>query len=126
MTEDNHNCRQCDAEPGNRHIAHILPSGEKVYDDLARCVISGIQLIQCDDHESECIPVIWDGEYPGVKECREYGMYTPEWTIWGETEDLNSLMVLSTWDSDNEKYVMNSSALSEYREKYDTIYPRPS
>lgn len=126
MTEENnHICRQCGVEPGERHSPYVVPdTGEKIYDDLARCSFTGIQLVQCEDHSEECIPDIWDGEFPGVKECREYGMYTPEWSFWGESEDLNSLMVFSTWDSGKEKYTMREEDLKNYREKYDTIFKR--
>jgi hypothetical protein len=110
MTEENNRpCRQCGAEPGERH---------REWDDLARCRSTGQQLIQCEgqfhefggreygEHEGPCGPDIWDGEYPGVKECREYGIYTAPDSIWGVKEDLNTLAVTSTWDAENERYVL--------------------
>jgi hypothetical protein len=106
--EQNHDCRQCGAKPGERH---------REWDDLARCRSTGRQLIQCEgelheyhgvqygEHEGPCGPDVWDGEYPGVKACRRFGFYT---VIDGEeTEDLNRLNSTSevVWDRFDENFV---------------------
>lgn len=71
-------CRQCGAKPGERHDGC----------DIARCVSTGFQFIQCagelhihqgreyGEHEGPCHEDIWTGEWPGAAECREYGFWS--------------------------------------------------
>lgn len=97
MTQENNRpCSQCDAEPGERH---------REIDDLTRCRFTGIQVWMCAVAMHTCEPDIWDGEYPGVKECREYNLYTAPDSFWGVTEDLNTLAMITVWDSFEEKYI---------------------
>ena len=105
--EKNRPCNGCGAEPGERH---------RSWDDIARCRSTGVQLIQCEGelheykgveygvHEGECGPDVWDGEYPGVKQCRELGLYRHD-SIFGVTEDLNKLIMHSDWDPTTERYI---------------------
>jgi len=75
-----HDCPQCKAAPGEAH---------RDWDGIARCFESGEQLIACSQgHPGECSPSVWDGEYPGVKQCRALDLYVvdPEF---GRSEDLN-------------------------------------
>lgn len=94
---DDHPCSQCGAEPGERH---------REIDDFTRCRFTGIQVWMCDVEMHECEPDIWDGEYPGTKECREYGLYTAVDSPWGFGPDLNTLAMRTVWDSFEEKYVL--------------------
>jgi hypothetical protein len=118
MTEEkNRPCNQCGAEPGERH---------RDWDDIARCRSTGYQLIQCEgelheyngveygQHEGPCGPDIWDGEYPGVKQCRELGWYTTTRDYFtGEeriTEDLNRLYgSFAKWDREAERFIINET-----------------
>ncbi len=115
--EENRNCPQCDAKPGEVH---------RDWDDIARCKYTGIQLIQCgwsyDDEEDidynreqqeryltlheacVCKPDVWDGEYPGVKRCRELGLFTEPNSPWGVTEDLNKLHSSCKWNSETQQF----------------------
>ena len=57
----------------------------------------------------------WDGTWPGVRECREYNLWS-KWTDDGwqkcdaddpdASEDLNELARRSIWDKDNKRYVI--------------------
>ena len=59
--------------------------------------------------------ILWDGVWPGVRECREYNLWT-KWTDHGwqscsaddpdATEDLNTLAMRSHWDKDRKRYVI--------------------
>lgn len=117
MTEErNRDCRQCGAAPGERHRPIELGDGSHAYCDLARCRQTGTQLIQCEgelhefkgrwygEHEGDCGPDVWDGEYPGVKQARELGLFTDHLGM-GLTEDLNELVGNSDWDAEKERYV---------------------
>lgn len=112
--EDNKPCPHCQAEPGERH---------REWDDIARCRSTGNQLIQCGgeeheyngrwygDHDGPCGPDIWDGEWPGTKQCRELGWFK-EMSIFHTGEkymgaDLNRLISSATgWDPQTERYVL--------------------
>lgn len=110
--EENSPCPQCGAEPGERH---------RDWDDIVRCAVTGSQFISCEGgseflfelaggkegeyvHDHECKPDVWDGEWPGVKACREFGWYTSEDSIWGFGEDLNSLTTRAKWNPETEKW----------------------
>lgn len=59
----------------------------------------------------------WDGVWPGVRECREYNLWS-KWTDHGwqtcsaddpdASEDLNTLAMRSHWDKDKKRYVIVS------------------
>lgn len=105
------NCNQCGAKPGERHD----------WCDIARCRSTGQQLLQCGgelheyngreygEHDGPCEPDVWDGWYPGTTECYEYGLFTAPDSIWGPGPDLNTLIIRSRWDAENERYVLISS-----------------
>lgn len=134
-TENNRPCNGCGAEPGEQH---------RDWDDIARCALSGVQAIQCsgeDDephpldvedygsleawreehffyHPGKCELSTWDGEYPGVKAARKYGMFTYH-RLYSETtgevtEDLNSLHQIADWDVESQDYVMSDEQLQRY------------
>lgn len=111
--EENKPCHHCGAEPGERH---------RDWDDIARCARTGYQLISCEGgsaflfeinggaedgyvHDHVCSPDIWDGEWPGKKACREFGLYCPTGSEFEGQEDLNRLMWYADWDSSTEKWV---------------------
>ena len=116
--EDNKPCNHCGAEPGEVH---------RDWDDIARCRATGNQLIQCGgelhtykgieygEHEGECGPDIWDGEWPGEKDCRRYGIYTDADSFWGVGPDLNFLAIYGTWDPKTQK----TNLPDNYRELHE-------
>ena len=135
IPEENGPCPNCSAQAGERHSP---------YDDIARCYYTGIQFIQCgwhpDDEDEisdldkeeyykahptgECEPSIWDGEWPGTKQCRELGWYTKPDSIWGYMEDLNALAYAShfgSWDVENQKWIIPDHA-KKAGEKYRKMY----
>jgi hypothetical protein len=62
----------------------------------------------------------WDGVWPGVRECREYGFWC-KWTDRGwqkcsvddpdASEDLNELAIRSTWDREQKRYVVAATKI---------------
>ena len=60
------NCPDCGAKPGEFHIDGC---------DVERCPKCGEQLLGCgcEVDDSELMP--WTGEWPGVKECEELGLF---------------------------------------------------
>lgn len=56
----------------------------------------------------------WDGVWPGVKECREYGLWC-KWTSTGwqtctgddpdAKEDLNELATHATWNREKKRFI---------------------
>lgn len=118
MTTDdagfNEDCRKCGVVTGEKH---------EWLCDFSRCQYSGEQLIQCTwgetlsgtitYHGDECVSDVWDGEYPGVKECRKYGLYTSPDSLWGLGPDLNSLAVYSTWNVKTQEYVIDQDTLKK-------------
>jgi hypothetical protein len=59
-------CHDCAAKPGEPHSDGC---------DTARCLVSGIQRLQCDEPH-DCGHDVWTGEWPGTTECREFGWYS--------------------------------------------------
>lgn len=129
--EKDHDCNQCGAKPGERHIGSVQ-DGYLWYDDLARCRYTGKQLIACgggeeyDDDDNivfvksdhpPCEPDVWDGQYPGTKECRRLKMYTSH-SLWGVGEDLNGYYGLAamngSWSVKEERYIIPEYALESY------------
>lgn len=89
-------CPQCAAAPGELH---------KEWDTIARCYETGEQLVACEsEHDNTCWPSRWDGEYPGVKQCRALGMYFTDPRI-GVTEDLNKFAVIpKDWNRETQSW----------------------
>lgn len=60
--------------------------------------------------------LVWDGVWPGVRECREYNLWC-KWTDSGwqkcsaedpdASEDLNELAMCARWDKDKKRYVID-------------------
>jgi hypothetical protein len=86
-------CPDCGVEVGVYHHPEC---------DVPRCVVCGGQRLMCmmlDQHPAE-VPVRWTGTWPGVLECREFGLYVKQGVLpWTKTtaddpdrtEDLNTL-----------------------------------
>ena len=85
--------------------------------DVERCSVCGGQYISCDC-ESDEEPdkrFKWEGEWPGKKECREFGWYSKfvdgkGWVKCSKddpeaTEDLNRLAVEAVWNEKLSRYV---------------------
>lgn len=120
----------CGAKPGEPH---------KDWDDVARCYISGQQLIACGDYwlvdeydnetpnpDHQCHPSIWDGDYPGVKQCQKYGLYTTGVVgIDGPTEDLSALSVYGTWDIETQQHVIGPKVLEFLLKKQKKVLDKP-
>lgn len=59
--------------------------------------------------------LLWDGAWPGVRECREYDFWC-KWTARGwqrcsaddpsATEDLNGLAIHASWDREQKRFVL--------------------
>jgi hypothetical protein len=65
-------CPDCAAESGQAHVEGC---------DLARCLRSGRQRLQCAAQGSafhDCGQDEWTGEWPGAADCREMGL----WCYW--------------------------------------------
>jgi hypothetical protein len=73
-------CGDCAAKPGEPHSDGC---------DVARCLATGIQRLQCDGsprahadagcfEARDCGHQVWTGAWPGVAECEEYGWQAEE------------------------------------------------
>lgn len=110
-------CRDCGALPGKYHTLGC---------DVERCPYCGGQLLMClmcgcvEAYESPWPPPLddrmpWTGEWPGERECREFGWYArivpgKGWVacapdVPGAREDLNRLLMETEWDRENKRYV---------------------
>lgn len=89
--------------------------------DVTRCKTTGIQMLSCYSDPGEtgrwglepdhiCEPTNWSGEWPGVKVCRENGWYTDPESIYGYTEDLNSVPSRARWNSELEDWEAKNEA----------------
>jgi hypothetical protein len=112
MTDrERRNCPDCDAEPGAFHVLGC---------DVEQCPYCGGQLISCDCRAQEHGPPLddripWSGEWPGVAECREFGLYCKraEGKGWRPcsaddpeaSEDLNRLAKEYRWDRGAKRWV---------------------
>lgn len=90
--------------------------------DIERCPACGRQYISCactDEDRRGLRRMPWKGEFPGVSECREYGLYgrplpgNVGWTPCspgapGAVEDLNTLMAEGQWDRSEQRWRMPS------------------
>ena len=110
----------CGAKPGEPH---------KDWDDVALCYISGQQLITCDEYwlyddngqeyhnpEHECHPSIWDGDYPGAKQCERYGL-THIHHLWGVGPDLETLYRYGKWNIETQQHEISEEVLKKIKEK---------
>lgn len=100
-------CPDCAALPGEKHKEHC---------DVERCPHCGFQFLSCECSPSDAERMPWTGEWPGVAECREYGLWcrmVPGKQGWqpcekddpGATEDMNRLYVEYEWDRELQKFV---------------------
>jgi hypothetical protein len=103
-------CPDCCAYPGEQHIDGC---------DVERCLECGTQRISCDCSKDPDQRVPWSGEWPGVRECREYGWYAKltgqGWTSChpdepGAHEDLNRLHVDAVWDREKARFIQKEEA----------------
>lgn len=101
-------CHDCGASPGELHQHGC---------DTERCPVCGGQAISgCHPNVSDSDRMPWSGEWPGVAECREYGL----WCYWdeknrrwvkcnndypGATEDLNSLVKVCQWSQTQKRWI---------------------
>lgn len=74
-------CPDCGVQPGEQHVMNC---------DVARCTICGRQALLCDCEEP--IKDVWDGLWPGTKECYEKRLIAFGGGSW--TFDYNTLAVL--------------------------------
>lgn len=114
----------CGAKPGEPH---------KEWDDVARCYISGQQLIACDDYwlydeygneypnpEHQCHPSIWDGDYPGVMQCQKYGLFAEVIQLdksYKTSEDLNTLYQYGVWNIETQQHEIPEETLKRILEE---------
>lgn len=100
-------CNDCQAKPGENHLDGC---------DVERCGECGGQFISCCCKEPSERRVPWSGEWPGTKECREFGWYCffIKGVGWIEcnkdnpkgTEDLNRLHRDAVWNKEKAKFVL--------------------
>jgi len=102
-------CHDCGVKPGELHVKGC---------DVERCPDCGGQYISCGCEDSSTKRLPWTGEWPGVKECREFGWYARmtsdgwvrcEKTDPGASEDLNRLAVFAEWDREKGRWVRYGS-----------------
>jgi hypothetical protein len=110
------NCRDCDVAPNTQHDAGC---------DVARCISTGMQWIQCGgqehvykgryygEHQGPCEPDVWTGYYPGYEDCIRLG-YWCKWTSNGfkpcDADDLEAtpnvtrLMTSCNWNPELQRF----------------------
>ena len=101
-------CYDCSAAVGELHDEGC---------DVERCPDCGGQMLSCDCAVESVHPRIpWNGEWPGVAECREYGF----WCYWGPPwiscnkdhpearEDLNRLYKECEWNATTQRLELPS------------------
>jgi hypothetical protein len=110
--EELYNCPACGTVKGQTHVGGC---------DVARCRNSGSQYISCDlaevDEDGEylpdelashhCLPDVWDGEWPGTKQCREFGWYTTMKDLNGADvvcPDYNRLLFSCKWNIETQRW----------------------
>lgn len=109
-------CPDCGVLPGNQHGIGC---------SIEPCPLCGGQYISCecdpdDLGYNEFPPVLWNGEIPRIKECREYGLYARlisgrGWVKCGPDEDgasldINRLVTQGTWNRKTQKFELPSTA----------------
>jgi hypothetical protein len=106
-------CPVCGARPEELH---------KPGCDIEQCAYCGGQSSRCgcfdedplDDEFQDSVRLRWAGEWPGKRECREFGWYA-KWTEggWepcdpgdeGAIEDLDRLQAQTVWDRSESRWV---------------------
>lgn len=104
-------CPDCGVDIGEEHVPGC---------DVQICGVCGCQRLMCDCPEPSFVMVdgylIWDGEWPGLKECREYNFWCyrnpngPGWILCNfdhpdATEDLNSMVTTLVFDPSVQRFV---------------------
>jgi hypothetical protein len=88
--------------------------------DVQRCGMSGLQMHTCgifdEKPNHECVFTVWDGYWPGIKECFEYGLFAYFVPNLGfvpckadhldAVADLNTLVRTATWSIAKHKWEM--------------------
>jgi len=101
-------CPDCDVHPGTSHEDGC---------DVARCMATGGQMLQCDGRDEEypcaehdCGEDVWTGRWPGDAECEEFGWWVQDRCSErvgfvpcapdapGAMADLNRLVIHAEWD----------------------------
>lgn len=112
---DDLRCGDCGVAIGEPHAA---------YCDVARCLWTGRQRIQCTgvgaEGRHDCGRQVWTGLWPGAAECREYGLYArlvpgQGWIPCSPDhpdamEDLNTLFTKARWDRNSARWVLREEA----------------
>lgn len=118
-------CPDCRAPAGQQHLDGC---------DVARCLATGGQMIQCDGLDEEppyavhsCGRDVWTGKWPGEAECEEFGWWAyfvpnhdPSFVPCkpgapGATHDLNRLHIEARWDRAQARWVKRER-LADLRE----------
>lgn len=94
-------CGDCAAKPGDPHSDGC---------DVARCLVTGIQRLQCTGRH-DCGSQVWSGAWPGDAECEEFDWWAEEseatkqwfrqngWPVSDQPHhDLNRLHMETDWD----------------------------
>lgn len=103
-------CPDCGVENGNLHRESC---------DVERCPDCGGQMLSCDCEGDIQMPrILWDGNWPGVIECQEFGWYSKmvpgrgwvecEKNDRGASENLNKLVMETVWDKGKARFVLAS------------------
>jgi hypothetical protein len=87
-------CPDCGVAPGHLHAQDC---------DVEQCPNCGYQLISCscEDEPPSDDRLPWTGTWPGVEECREFGLFEDD-----GTEDLNRLRTEAVWNRVNKRFVV--------------------
>lgn len=102
----NRPCSDCGAQLGHAHTPGC---------DVARCLHTGGQRIQCNDRDHDCGTHAWDGVWPGTEEAVEYGFYSyfdNGWHMCGPehpqaSPNLNLLHTgMARWDRDQRRWLI--------------------
>lgn len=107
MPEERKNCPGCGVAIGELH---------RDYCDVERCAECGGQYISCGCQEDTVPRIPWQGEWPGVADCRRLGWYAKRnrngagWVPCDKddpeaTEDLNRLYVDAVWDKTQGRFI---------------------
>lgn len=121
---DEKRCRDCGVLPGMQHDQGC---------DVARCISTGEQWIQCPgeeheyhgrvygEHEGLCLPEIWTGTWPGEAEAIEFGWYSYFDHGWvrsgadhpGASPDLNRLhMGECEWSAEHCRWMLKNPVVN--------------
>jgi len=97
-------CPDCACEQGNSHKGGC---------DIECCPECGGQRLTCG-HITDLPDLPWTGEFPGIAEAREFGLFCywdKHWLVCSADHpqaqpDLNSLYSLCTWDKESRTWKM--------------------